>query len=328
MNERRRDRRLPISLPVTLKLGKKPLTGETTNVSFHGLGLRVEGAVNVRQLVQLEAQLPSGKILSAHTMVVHSANGFVGLEFFGRGANAEWDEFVQGLLRSAGASMPPPGGPAPNLPPVMGLAPPPMPSTNPNLRAPVAPMITPPQGHAIAGDRVSGLPPPVPLAPSGWPGTNPNVATPPPAPAAPPPRTAPSQPPAPPQPPPRSVTSPVRQPYAGPERRRAPRIEMQIELRLRTPRSIHVGFTVDVSMLGATVATQDIQVQPGESVVVNLIQPGTNFSFRRDGIATRLVAIEGNWSHVGVAFNALDPTREVMFAEFMNTAYSTLFPGG
>lgn len=105
---------------------------------------------------------------------------------------------------------------------------------------------------------------------------------------------------------------------------------MQLELRLRTPRSIHTAQTADVSMLGATLIVSDLQAQTGEPVIVNLIQPGTSFSFRRDGVLRRIDAVpaaEGSWSHAGVEFGPLDPTRELLFAEFMNTAYATLKGG-
>ena len=81
-------------------------------------------------------------------------------------------------------------------------------------------------------------------------------------------------------------------------------------------------------MLGATLAVLDIQAQIGEPVILNLIQPGTSFSFRRDGVVRRIVPIEGSWSHVGVEFAPLEPVREVLFAEFMNTAYAALKGGG
>lgn len=99
---------------------------------------------------------------------------------------------------------------------------------------------------------------------------------------------------------------------------------MQLELRLRTPRSIHTAHTADVSMLGATIIVPDQQAQLGETVIVNLIQPGTSFSFKRDGVVKRISAVQGPWSHVGVEFTMLEPVREVLFAEFMNTAYATL----
>src|SRR5690606_31406778 len=122
---------------------------------------------------------------------------------------------------------------------------------------------------------------------------------------------------------------PTPPPYDGPERRRAPRIHMQLELRLRTPRPLHTAHPVDVSMLRATIAVTDLQAQLGEPVIVNLIQPGTSFSFRRDGVLRRISPVEGPWSHVGVEFGPLEPTREVLFAEFMNAAYATLKgPGG
>jgi hypothetical protein len=105
------------------------------------------------------------------------------------------------------------------------------------------------------------------------------------------------------------------------------RIRMQLELRLRTPRSIHTAYTYDVSMLGATLTVADLQGQEGEPVILNLIQPGTSFSFRRDGVLKTVRAAEGNWVYVGVEFSPLDPMREVLFAEFMNSAWAATQTG-
>lgn len=77
-------------------------------------------------------------------------------------------------------------------------------------------------------------------------------------------------------------------------------------------------------MLSAGLLIQDVQATIGEQVIVNLIQPGTSFSFRRDGTIRRTTALEGGWTHLGVEFTALEPMREVLFADFMNVAYATL----
>ena len=99
---------------------------------------------------------------------------------------------------------------------------------------------------------------------------------------------------------------------------------MKLELRLRTPRSIHTAFTSDVSMIGATVLVSDLQAGVGESLIVNLIQPGTSFSFRRDGILKWARPLEPPWTQIGVEFSQLEQMREMLFAEFMNTAYAAL----
>ena len=99
---------------------------------------------------------------------------------------------------------------------------------------------------------------------------------------------------------------------------------MKLELRLRTPRSIHTAFTSDVSMIGATVLVSDLQAGVGESLIVNLIQPGTSFSFRRDGILKWARPLEAPWTQIGVEFSGLEQMRELLFAEFMNTAYAAL----
>lgn len=268
MNERRRDRRFVVDLPVTMKVGKKTLSGRVINVSFNGLGIQVDDPPGLRQLVQLELDLPGQpERFAAHTMVVHAGGSSVGLEFFGRGTKPVWDEFPQSLTRTS-------------------LVPPAMP-----------PMASPPPGRPPVA-------PPLPSRPQVSPSVAPPTATPPPAAPMP------------------------RGPYTGPERRRAPRVAMRIELRLRTPRSIHAAYTADISMLGATLLVEDPQAALGEAVIVNLIQPGTSFSFRRDGIVKRVQPIDARWASVAVEFAPLEPMREMLFADFMNTAYATLQPRG
>jgi len=294
MNERRRDKRLPVELPITLKVGKKATFGTTVNVSFHGMSVHIDEPPPIRQLVQVELDLAPGKAFSAHMMVVHVADKNIGLEFFGRSNNPDWDEFVQGTMRSPTTN--------PRL-----SAPPPLPVNNPNvISVPPGPNIgiVAPVG-ALAG----------PLA-SNQLGTNPNVGVPPGLP-----HTPAKGIPAAPRPPAQSAPP---GPYAGPERRRAPRIQMKLELRLRTPRSIHTAFTSDVSMIGATILVSDLQAGPGETLIVNLIQPGTSFSFRRDGTLKWARPLEAPWTQIGVEFLALEQMRELLFAEFMNTAYAAL----
>lgn len=309
MNERRRDRRFPVEAAAVLKIGKKPLTASVTNVSFHGLSLRVDDPPPLRQLVQVELELPNGKPFSAHAMVVHVDGARVGLEFFGRTSNADWDEFVQGLVR---VSLLPPDPAAVVRPP-----PRPPPAAPPSRRS--AELV---QQAARAPQAPAGLPQALPLqAPAG----------PPHAPGAPPPLPPPlppgrSQPGLPAQPPALPALPAPKAQYLGPDRRRAPRVDLRLELRLRTSRSIHTAFTTTVSMLGATVIVSDGQVASGEQVILNLIQPGTSFSFRRDGVVRSVGAADGGHM-LGIEFLPLDPMREVLFAEFMNTAYSAFHPG-
>ena len=272
MNERRRDRRHPVELPVIMKVGKKTFPGFSVNVSFKGLLVKADELPTVRQLVQLEMPLGSDNF-SAHAMVVHVAAGLVGLEFFGRTNNPAWDEFVQGLGRQ-----PTGGTPAAGIP----IAP----TTNPNVQIPAY------AAHASAR----------PPAPQGTPAIPTNISV----------------------PPPRLGGRTGQAPYAGPERRRAPRIAMQLELRLRTTRSIHTAYTTDVSMLSAGVLLSELTSPIGEPVILNLIQPGTNFSFRRDGVIKRITPVDAQWTHIGIEFAPLEPMREVLFADFMNSAYATL----
>ncbi|HTJ81352.1 MAG TPA: PilZ domain-containing protein [Polyangiaceae bacterium] len=281
MNEKRRDRRFPVELPMTLKVGKKSISGFTVNASFKGLLVRADDPPGVRQLVQLDLQLPSGEAFNAHMQVIHSGNGVAGLEFFGRSNNPKWDEFVQALTRQAGGT--PAGG--------VSIAPQAGPSVQPGQSLP-------PPGQSMPAPQRSSMAPPVAGA----------SASPPPG-----------------QPPQgQTRRSGPTGAYAGPERRRAPRISMQLELRLRTPRSIHTAFTTDVSMLSAGLMVPEWTSGIGEQVIVNLIQPGTSFSFRRDGIVKRITPVDGTWTHVGVEFAALEQMREVLFADFMNSAYATI----
>lgn len=305
MNERRKDKRFPIDLPITVKAGKKQFAGSTVNVSFHGLLVKVDETPPLRQLVHIDLSLPPGKPFTGHAMVVHAAEGLIGLEFFGRSTNPDWDEFVQGMMRNpvtnpAAIAIPglPAAGPSPGgiVLPTRTPSGAPLPQTNPRMAAPT-----------LASPSAPSAPPMPPhMTPAG---PRPSPVAPPPPPPLPSPAQAPPA------------------PYAGPERRRAPRIGMQLELRLRTPRSIHAAHTVDVSMIGATLIVSELQAQVGEPVIVNLIQPGTSFSFRRDGVIRRVVPVEGPWVHAGIEFSALEPNREVLFAEFMNTAYAVLVGG-
>jgi hypothetical protein len=278
MNERRRDFRSPVEIPVTVKVGKKTYAATTVNVSFKGIAVRLEEALPLRQLVQLEIELPGGGgQLSGHAMVVHASQGLIGLEFFGRGVGPAWDDYVQSTGR---ASLQPPAGGVPPLAPPVGSTPA-RPITNPAM--------TPP--HAISPPLMT---PPHAMTPPG--GVRPSLAGP----------------------------SAAARPSQSPERRRSPRIPLRIELRLRTPRSMHPAFTTEVSMLSAGILVQGAEVAVGEPVIVNLIQPGTSFSFRRDGTIRRVAPVEGGWCHVGIEFAPLEPMREVLFADFMNTAYATL----
>ncbi len=320
MNERRRDRRFAVDTSAVLKIGKKPQVASVVNVSFHGLSVTVEDPPPLRQLVQIQLELPSGKKFTVQAKVVHVEANRIGLEFFGRNSNPDWDEFMQSLMRSSLLPPEPQQPPQPRPPPRPPPAPP------PSRRSPAGPPNLP-----------QAAPPPSPSSPPNYPGKGqPNF----PSQAPPtfqnqaaslplPPNNSANTPSSPPQggPPGQGARlRPSDPPYQGQERRCVPRINLQLELRLRTPRSIHTAFTRSVSMVGATVVMLDGEVGIAEQVIVNLIQPGTNFSFKRDGVVRRIQpAADG--LHVGVEFSPLDPMREVLFADFMNTAYATLSSG-
>lgn len=359
MNERRKEQRLVADLPVQIKAGKKTISGTVHDASMHGLFVACDEPPGMRQLVQIEVSLPSGAKLTAHTMVVHhgGATKGAGLEFFGKGERPEWDELIRQLTRNPmqrrapQAAMPgalpaaPLGGgypavavssaPAPVPPTPSARAVPPPPPTRsvpsppgvgglPQVSAPPAA----PSSPGFASPRISNLPNPPSslgmhqLTPAGGVQQPPGIA----ASASLPPAGPPAQ-----LPP--HVLAAARgvlrmgAAYGGPERRGAPRVKMQLELRLRTSRSIHVAHTVDISMMGVGVLVADCPAQLGEQVIVNLIQPGTSMSFRRDGAVSRVTSVLGGWLHVAIQFAPVDPMREVLFANFMNTAYAALNPG-
>ena len=81
-------------------------------------------------------------------------------------------------------------------------------------------------------------------------------------------------------------------------------------------------------MLSAGVLVHACDAALEEPVILNLIQPRTSFSFRRDGYVRRVSPLQDGWVHLGVEFAALESVREVLFADFMNTAYATLSGGG
>ena len=71
MNERRKDKRAPVDLPITIKVGKRPLAGSTVNVSFHGLCVKVDETPPLRQLVHIDVNLPTGKAFTAQIILIH-----------------------------------------------------------------------------------------------------------------------------------------------------------------------------------------------------------------------------------------------------------------
>ena len=102
----RRDRRYPYPLPV--KLTWRRLVEHTTakDVSFNGLFLPSSMAIELRQLVRLDIQLPWEELLvSMHAMVVHVARSEsaeeyahgIGVQFFGLGQTEKdgWSRFVE-----------------------------------------------------------------------------------------------------------------------------------------------------------------------------------------------------------------------------------------
>jgi hypothetical protein len=298
VNERRKDRRHPVEIAATVKVGKKVLTGRLLNASFNGLAIEVPDAPGTRQLVQIEVDIPGQAAkFGAHAMVIHGGPTHVGLEFFGRSAKPAWDDFVQQLAR---------GVVFPSAPSAVAPAPPPPPPTPapamtvPSLVTPGAPAIPVPMAPPPMA------PPPMAPPPMAPPPMAPPPMAPPPAPAAPPPPSG---------------------PYMGQDRRRAPRVELPVELRMRTSRAALEGRTLNLSMAGLRAVVADRTVAPGEPVAINLLQPRTNAAFRRDGVIVRVEPFDAQWTAIAIDFAILDPATELQFAEFLNAVYAIVHGG-
>jgi hypothetical protein len=96
---------------VMVKLTRQGVTTEllTDDVSFRGAFVRTDSPPRVRQLVKLELDLPDGRPIEAHAMVVHvrepGGDGIpgAGLQFWGQmSAQRDWERFVQDLGASRG----------------------------------------------------------------------------------------------------------------------------------------------------------------------------------------------------------------------------------
>jgi hypothetical protein len=113
----------------------------------------------------------------------------------------------------------------------------------------------------------------------------------------------------------------------GQDRRRAPRVELPVELRMRTSRSALEGRTLNLSMAGLRALVVDRTVVPGEPVAINLLQPRTNAVFRRDGTIVRVEPFDPQWTAIAIDFALLDPATELQFAEFLNAVYAIVHGG-
>lgn len=102
--ERRRDIRARIALPVCLVRRGSAEPVKMTDASFRGLFLRLDAPPPVRSLVKLRVQLPSRE-LEVHGVVVRvvqdpTGGVGVGLRFFALNGQdrSDWDAFIASAL--------------------------------------------------------------------------------------------------------------------------------------------------------------------------------------------------------------------------------------
>ena len=188
----------------------------------------------------------------------------------------------------------------------------------------------PPAQQPLHGHFAAGAPPHTPLAP---PAPVIHGLTPPPPPPdampvgghfAPPPATAwdGEQKSAP--PPPLASAAPA---FTGANRRRHARFPMPIEIRVRTSHSMHVAYGIDASLGGLSLCGNDLALNVGEHLVLNLAQPGTPLSFRVEATVRRTVpAPHAGTFGYGVEFVSLEPTRQTMLQEFYDASSRALVP--
>lgn len=104
-DDRRKDARTRVSLPthVVRRGGMEPV--EMLDASFRGLFLRMDEPPPERQLVKLLVELPEGRDLECHAVVVRLVvdpvgRTGVGLRFFALNGQdrADWEGFIAGLI--------------------------------------------------------------------------------------------------------------------------------------------------------------------------------------------------------------------------------------
>ncbi len=88
---------------------------------------------------------------------------------------------------------------------------------------------------------------------------------------------------------------------------------------------MHVAHGLDVSLGGVSLCGADLALNIGESIILNIAQPGTNFTFRVDAVVRRtLPSPHPGTFGFGLEFNNLDPARYAMLSQFLDAAAATL----
>jgi len=88
---------------------------------------------------------------------------------------------------------------------------------------------------------------------------------------------------------------------------------------------MHQTHGLDVSLGGVSLCGPDLALTIGEQVILNLSQPGTNFTFRLDAVVRRtLPSPHPGTFAFGCEFLPLDPTRFALLVEFLESATAAL----
>ncbi len=106
---RRFEERYKIALPVRLTTGRRTVHLATDDVSYHGLFLRTDTPPDLRELVRLSVDLPTGVTVTLHGMAVHVVRPGdprgrlpgVGVQFYAvdRNTLSTWSTMVRELAR-------------------------------------------------------------------------------------------------------------------------------------------------------------------------------------------------------------------------------------
>lgn len=106
---------MDVRVPVVLYRNKKPVTLETSDVSFKGLFVCTTDPPSLMSLVRLKVEL-FDRVFEAHAMAVHvvadagtaeeKRTPGVGLQFWGLSgpSRTAWDDFVRGLVQARRAA--------------------------------------------------------------------------------------------------------------------------------------------------------------------------------------------------------------------------------
>jgi hypothetical protein len=109
-NERRRDARARISLPMAVVRRGGEIPVRMLDASFRGVFVAMESPPPVRELVRIRVELPSGPLV-VHAVVVRIVEDAlgragVGLRFFALGGQERlaWEAFVGSVVHAAQAA--------------------------------------------------------------------------------------------------------------------------------------------------------------------------------------------------------------------------------